>query len=370
MVNRSTSFYTPTMTTSSNDRPMAGPPRITGADVARLAGVSKTAVSQVFSGNGRISAETSRRVMAAAAELGYAPAHAARSLRTGRTGLLSMIIPQADNPYYMEIFAGGQAIAAERGYSLDLVAVENPEAMRRTLGLLGSGIADGVVITDEGDIAELAAEVRALRRRGVAVSVAQDFSPDPEVPAVRVDVEQGARLAVRHLVQLGHRRIAHVSNRRELVRQAARPEETVDGRFRGYQDALAEAGIAYDPALVYGTDASARGGAAAAAAVTARPGPACTAVFAFNDLVAMGLLHGLAMMDVRVPTDLSVVGFDGIDLTEFSVPSLTTVSHPRHELGRRAVALLCDQLDGKPVAERDCVLAPSLVVRGSTGAPA
>lgn len=371
VVNRFTDFYTSSMTTSSEGIP-PDPQRATGVDVARLAGVSKTAVSQVFSGTGRISPDTARRVRAAAAELGYSPAHSGRSLRTGRTGLLSMIIPQAENPYYMEIFAGGRQAALERGYTLNLLAADDIDSLRRTVQLLGSGVADGVVLTGEGGIGELAADIRGLRRRGIAVSVTHDHSPEPDVPAVRVDFERGAMLAVRHLAGLGHRRIAHVGTKAlGPLRPGTAPEGVGDGRFAGYLRGLREAGIEFDPALVYIAAPSAAGGAAAAASITARPGPEPTAVFAFNDLVALGLLNGLAGMDVRVPRDISVVGFDGIALAEYSAPSLTTVSHPRHEVGHRAVSLLCDRLEGcEPSAiEREVTLAPSLVVRGSTAAP-
>ena len=342
--------------------------RATGADVARLAGVSKAAVSQVFGGTGRISAETARRVLSAAAELGYAPDHAARSLRLRRTGMLTMIVPQVDNPYYLEIFAGGQAAAAERGYGLDLFAVADAAAARAKLRQIGTGIADGVVVSGESGLDEdLTTELTRLRDRGVAVAVTQAVGPDPRIPGVRVDVEYGVHLAVRHLVDLGHRRIAYVGNRADAAARARDPKRGGDGRWRGYREALAQAGIDYDETFVHSADPTARGGAVCAATLTARPGPPPTAVFAFNDLVAMGILHGLAMAGVRVPAQMSVVGFDGIELAEFTVPALTTVAHPRQELGRQAVMRLCDQLDGRPDSAPDFVLTPSLVVRGSTG---
>jgi LacI family transcriptional regulator len=345
------------------------PGRVTGADVARRAGVSKAAVSQVFGGTGRISAETARRVQEAAAELGYAPDHAARSLRLRRTGMLTMIIPQVDNPYYLEIFAAGQAAAAVRGYGLDLFAAADAAAARAKLRQVGTGISDGVVLCGESGFDDgLTDELLRLRERGVAVAVTHAAGPDPRIPGVRVDVEHGAHLAVRHLVDLGHRRIAYVGNRADAAARARDSEYGGDGRWRGYREALALAGIDYDEALVHSADPTARGGATCAAALTAGPGPSPTAVFAFNDLVGMGILHGLAMAGVSVPAEMSVVGFDGIELAEFTVPALTTIAHPRAELGRQAVTRLCDQLDGHPAAAPDFVLTPSLVVRGSTGA--
>jgi LacI family transcriptional regulator len=323
--------------------------RVTGLDVARRAGVSKTAVSQVFGGTGRISAETTRRVLTAAAELGYTPAHAARSLRLGRTGLLSMVVPQVDNPYYPEIFAGAREAAAERGYAIDLFAVADSEQARETLRRLGTGMADGVLVTCEDGTDELAPDLRRLRDRGMAVAVTHAAGPDERIPGVRVDIEAGARLAMRHLLGLGHLRIAYVGN----LAGAS------EARHSAYREALAEAGIGYDAALTYGVEPTARSGAEVAAQISA------TAVFAFNDLVAMGIVHGLAAAGVRVPEDVSVVGFDGIAVSEFTVPALTTVAHPRRELGRQAVWRLCDQLDGVAAAE-DVVLTPSLVVRAST----
>jgi LacI family transcriptional regulator len=329
--------------------------------------VSKTAVSQVFGGTGRISAETARRVEAAAAELGYVPDHAARSLRLRRTGMLTMIVPQVDNPYYLEIFAGGQAAAAERGYTLDLFATADAAAGRAKLRQLGTGVSDGVVVSAEAGIDDLAEELLALHDRGVGVAVTQAAGPDPRIPGVRVDLERGAQLAVRHLLDLGHRRIAYVGNRADAAARSRDSQHLGDGRWRGYRAALAQAGVDYDEALVHSADPTARGGATCASALTAHPGPSPTAVFAFNDLVGMGILHGLAMAGVRVPAELSVVGFDGIELGEFTVPALTTVAHPREELGRQAVSRLCDRLNGGPEPGQDFVLTPSLVVRGSTG---
>lgn len=340
---------------------------MTGADVARLAGVSKTAVSQVLGGTGRISPDTAERVRAAAERLGYTPDHSARSLRLGRTGLLTMIIPQVDNPYYLEIFAGAQAAAASRGYAIDLFAVPDAAAARERLRSLATGVADGVVVTAEAGGHELVDDLLRLRERGMAAAVTHTPAPDPRIPAVRADVEHGAHLAMRHLLELGHRRIAYVGNLIDAAARAHDPAKPGDGRWRGYREALADAGIEYDESLVHSTEPTARGGALTAAALIATPGRPPTAVFAFNDLVAIGILHALAAAGVRVPEDISVVGFDGIGLAEFAVPGLTTVAHPRAELGRQAVTHLCDQLDGLAVGHTDSVLASTLVLRASTG---
>lgn len=340
--------------------------------MARSAGVSKTAVSQVFAGTGRISPATAERVLAAAAELGYAPDHAARSLRSRRTRMLTMIIPQVENPYYLEIFAGAQAAAAERGYAIGLFAAADAAAARERLRWLASGVADAVVVTGDAGIDELAEDLRRLREQGVAVAVTHASGPGAQIPSVRVDVERGAHLAVDHLVALGHRRIAYVGNTVDAAARAGDPNHPGDGRWRGYRRALGRAGIDYDETLVYAAEPTAAGGAACAAALAARLGArrAPSAVFAFNDLVGMGVLYGLASAGVSVPADVSVVGFDGVGLGEFTVPALTTIAHPREELGRRAVTLVCDQLDVHPAARsEEAVLSPTLVVRAST-APA
>jgi DNA-binding LacI/PurR family transcriptional regulator len=192
-----------------------------------------------------------------------------------------------------------------------------------------------------------------------------DRSPDPRVPAIRVDVEAGAYLAVAHLLRLGHRRIAHLALHGSGPIEA---EQTSQGdRYRGYRRALAEAGSDAQPAwLVRGVD-TLGGGYEMMQQLLARPGPRPTAALVYNDLTAVGALRALHDAGLAVPQDMAVIGTDGIELGRYTSPALTTIDHPRVELGRLAVEALCSQIEGGPAPETERVLPVRLIVRESCG---
>ncbi len=334
----------------------------TGTDVARQAGVSQSVVSLVLNGGARqhgISNATQERVLSAAAELDYVPNHAARSLRRQRTGVVTFMTSELGNPYFAEVAAAAQQAAMARGYVVNIIAAgpgsDGIEALRR----LGGGTTDGLVI--HGGLAPVRQELRLLPGRGIACVVLQDAADDPAIPCIRVDLRQGARLATGHLLASGHRRVAHVTDVR-LAQGAG------NDRLAGYRDALAAAGLPFDPALVEAGDNSPAGGDAAIRALLARPGPPPSAVFVFNDQMAIGALHGLGALGLRVPDDMAVSGFDGIALGAYTAPPLTSVEHPRQEVGRLAANALLDLIEGKPPAAAVQTLPVRLVVRRSCGA--
>ena len=339
---------------------------MTSLDVAREAGVSQATVSVVLSGSAspiRVSTATRSRVLAAAERLGYVPNHAAQSLRRRRTRSITFINPSPTNPYFAEVVAGAQTAAEEAGYSIFVAAVPTREAALQILWHLNAGTSDGVILGSR-DPAVLT-ELRHALRRGVA-AVALQFAGDDvdrrPVPVVRTDKEAGGHLATHHLIQLGHRRIAHLMDAETYARSAAE-------RTAGYRRALAEAGIDFQPDwLVEGTN-SVAGGDACLRALLARRGPRPTAAFVFNDQMAIGALHALRRLGLRVPEDMAIVGFDGIGLGAFTNPELTSVEQPRPEVGRRAVELIFDQLDGRSASTpREVTLPLRLVVRESCGA--
>jgi LacI family transcriptional regulator len=185
---------------------------------------------------------------------------------------------------------------------------------------------------------------------------------------VRIDDEEGAYLATRHLISLGHRTIANIATR---ATPPADDEHTASSdRYRGYRRALAEADLPYDDGLLVGTAQGPRlqAGLAIGHAWPELPEPRPTAAFVSNDLLSIGLLRGLAEAGVRVPDDLAVASFDGIELSRFTTPTLTTIEHPRVDLGRIGTEMLVDVIDGKLPAERERVLPIRLVVRESCGA--
>jgi DNA-binding LacI/PurR family transcriptional regulator len=330
--------------------------------VARHAGVSQATVSIVLNDTKtpiRVSSATRSRVLASADMLGYVPNHAAQSLRRQRTRGITFINPSPENPYFAEIAAAAQATAETAGYSISMVAIPTREAAVQILAHLNAGTSDGVIVgsRDPRVLAALSAGIR----RGLAVVALQVDTEDLQVPVVRTDREAGGYLATRHLLELGHRRIGHLM---DAAAYARRPTE----RTAGYRRALAEEEIEVNPSWIVQGGNTVVGGDASMRALLGRGTPLPTAVFAFNDQIAIGALHALRTCGLRVPEDMAVVGFDGIALGAFTTPELTTVEQPRAEVGKRAAELVFELLDGSPSSPAHVTLPVRLVVRESCGA--
>jgi DNA-binding LacI/PurR family transcriptional regulator len=336
--------------------------RITSRDVARHAGVSQATVSIVLNGSStpiRVSPATRLRVLAAADTLGYVPNHTAQSLRRRRTRGITFINASPENPYFAEIVASAQADAEKAGYSISVANVPTHDAAKQILAQLNAGSSDGVIVgsRDPRVLAELAPAIR----RGLAVVALQYDGDDPQIGVVRTDREAGGYMATRHLVALGHQRIAHLT---DVAAYARRPGE----RSAGYRRALAEAGLEARSDWIVAGPTTLAGGHASMSALLDRVGPPPTAVFAFNDQMAIGALHALRVRGLAAPEDIAVVGFDGIALGEYTTPELTTIEQPRHEIGQRAVRMLLDQLDAAPSSPTQVTLPVHLKVRESCGA--
>jgi len=334
--------------------------RPTSAEVAALAGVSRTTVSLVLNDRGGelgISAETRARVADAAARLSYQPSHAARSLRRWRTNVIALLLYTLDSFYNAEIIGAAHAAALERGYSLNIMSAKFDEVQRRAYSLLSGGVADGVIVA--APPADFAADLKKLAENGMPIVVMQHHSPDPALQAVRVDLERGGYVATRHLIDLGHRRIAHIgSASQRLLKRRERSD--------GYLQALQDAGIAADPRLIAMAEPSLAGGFSAMQELLAqdeRP----SAVFVYSDQMAVGALHALRKHGVRVPEEMAVVGFDGIALGGFVTPELTTVDYSRADIGRLAVEAVISRLEGEAEPLREQVLPVRLLVRESCG---
>lgn len=331
----------------------------TSLDVATLAGVSKTAVSLVLNGRGDehgLSPDTQSRIRVAADALGYTPNHAARSLRRQRSNIITFLTADLGNRYFAEVMASAEDAARARGYVVNVISARSADAETEAFKRLGGGISDGLMV--HGGSIRTSAGIALLRRRGLACVLLQDAGADTKIPCVRVDIAEGGLLATQHLLSLGHRSVAHITDRRLSGK-------LVNDRLIGYRKALETAGIAFDPNLVIQADNSFAGGDAAMRMLmntTQRP----SAVFVFNDQMAIGGLHALAADRLRVPEDVAVVGFDGTELGAFTTPELTTIDHPRAELGRWAATTVMDQLAGSTVQEMR-TLPVRLVVRASCG---
>lgn len=322
-------------------------------DVARVAGVAPSTVSNYFTGKANVSEETRARIEKAVRQLGYRPNVAARSLRLSQTKSIGLVVPNIANPFFAEIVQAIGLACQRLGYSLLLSASNGDDSRENELvhNLFKQHI-DGMLIIHTG------------RDR-------QDlpFADNPPLPIVFVDREvegcasvatdnyMGGRLAARHLAKLGHRRIgilagdAHVRN--------------VQQRIEGFQDELAQHGLAIDPNLVIKGAQSFETGRDVHFLMV-RPEPP-TAIFATNDIIALGAWHKLNAMGYRIPDDISIVGFDNIEMSDWTLPPLTTVNQDKRELGRQAVALLVKTIQSKSSTYETIYVPPTIVIRGSTG---
>jgi LacI family transcriptional regulator len=338
-----------------------GRPRATITDVAAEAGVHPSTVSRVLTGNGStaIRAETQERVLAAADRLGYRPSELARSLRLQRTCALGMLVPDITNPFFSSIIKGAEDAARERDYNLILCNTEDdPEREESYLRVLREREVDGLLIASSRMADDT---IAALRDQQFPFVLLNRVAGDAGDLAVLVDNHAAAFEVVTHLKDLGHRRIGHIAG----------PHKTTTGveRRNGYVAAIAAHGLADEPGLVVEAEAfTARAGYDALSVMLAGPGRP-TAVFAANDLIAIGMLQLLRTMGVRVPQDISIVGFDDIPLAGLLDPALTTVCVPQPEMGMAGARLLIDRLEGRPIDDFRVTLPTELIVRASSAPP-
>lgn len=327
--------------------------RITIADVAREAGVSRQTVSRVLNNKGEIKPETLARVRAVIERLDYHPSSIARGLATRHTLTLGFIVPDIANPFFADISRGADDVAQQAGFSLLLCnTAEDPIREADLLRKLEQRSVDGVVLCSsrlpERDLADL------MKRHPAVVLVNRCL---PGSSAVCVDDAHGAGLLVRHLLRAGRRAIGCLAG--PPVSYSSQE------RARGYAEALAAAGGHLAPALTIRCPSlDLEGGRHAARSLLAER-PKTDAIVCHNDLVAVGALQACAELGRRVPDDVAVAGADDILLASLVTPALTTLRCDRHALGATAVRLLLDQLNGASDGCKTVVFQPELVVRAS-----
>jgi len=329
-------------------------------NVASRAGVSTATVSRALNGTAKIAPATRQAIDEAVRELGYRPNGLARSLRTKSTQTIALLLPDITNPFFPRLVRGVQVAARRRGYLMLLASAEGDAAGEQDyLELFRANAVDGALLVGVSIPSEQI--TRVVAEGFPIVSLDRDIDC-PDVPLVQVDNREGARTAVEHLLQLGHRRIAHIGGPHGL--------NISRERLAGYREALTSARIAVDPALIVEGDYEETGGAAAAARLL-DSGVHFTAVFAANDLTAIGAMDALHERGLQVPDDVSVVGFDDLRLAAYVSPGLTTVHQPAAEIGERAAGILIDIIRGRRRAGRvgHVVLPPHLVERASTAPP-
>jgi DNA-binding LacI/PurR family transcriptional regulator len=336
--------------------------RVTIADVAEAAGVSKTAVSFAFNNPGRLNADTATRIMEIATSLGYRPDPVARMLTQRRTGTIGLLTPQAlasifSNPFFGMFSAGVAAVAEEAGYGLHFISPLHGSLSRA----IHRSIVDGVVAiglaADHPEIAE-------IRKAGLPMTTVDSDLFD-ELPSVDVDDEGGAEAAAEHIVEFGHRDILVIGiERAEHAPSGA--DDVVARRLRGYRAALTAVGVTIADDEIVVSPATFAGGLAAVERAWAS-GRRPTAILAMSDAIAIGAIRGLRDRGLSIPADVSVVGFDDIELAQTTDPPLTTVHQPIRGKGEEAARLLLAVIGGRGESPGHRRLPTRLVIRASAG---
>ena len=327
-------------------------------DVAQAAGVSQTAVSFVLNGRAdkEISKDTSERIWAAIRALGYRPNAVAQSLRSGRSSLLGLVTDEiASTPFAVDIVRGAQDAAWEGGRILTLVNTNRQSRLEsEAVAALVQHQVEGIIFAMMYHQEIVLPPVLGPR---LPVALVNCFSADPSTRSVVPDEELGGYTAVQHLVQHGHRRIGFMNNIDDIPATA--------GRLAGYYRALAEANIPPRPEAVTQQRAIAQGGFDATLHLMAQTPPP-TALFCFNDRMAMGAYAALQTLGLRIPEDVSVVGFDDLQLIAPHLrPALTTMALPHYAMGRWGV----DTLFGQQPSPSKTLMACALVERASVAPP-
>jgi LacI family transcriptional regulator len=340
---------------------MSAPPgtrtKVTIREIADLAGVSVATVSRVMNGRDDVSRETRELVQRIVRERGYTANRTARGLSAGRTGLIGATVPLVHPAYFSFILSGAAEALYERDMRLVLCPTQHEHDREVTLlERMMHGTTDGgllILPQESGD------ELEHLLEHGYHFVVVDPLLPlSDRIPAVSAAHAAGADLAVKHLLSLGHRRIAAITGPRGWI--------ATEDRLLGYHAALAAAGILAEPELVAEANFfEIEPGMKAARRLLDLHEPP-TAIFAFNDNLAIGALQAARERGVRVPEELSVVGFDDVEAAEIVTPALTTVRQPLAEMGRMAVSLLERLIEGQRIEALHVELRTQLVVRRST----
>ena len=326
-------------------------------NVAQAAGVSTATVSRTLNRPSAVAEATRRAVFAAIRTTGYQVNEAARNFRRQRTGSIVTLVPNLANPFFSQIFAGLAQVLTPAGYNLLVADTQaGPDADERLERLLGSGQCDGVVLLDGGLRPELVTQLP--ERGGPPLLMACEWVPGVPLPQVRIDNREGAAMAVRHLAELGHQEIGHLTGPQGNV--------LTESRLDGWRAALAERGLPVREEWILEGDFTLDSGAFAARRWLAMRHPP-RAVVCGSDEMAIGFIGALGRAGAKVPRDVSVVGFDDVELAAHAMPRLTTIRQPRTEIGIAAATSLLKLIDGGQVSET--LLPIRLVRRDSTAAP-
>ncbi|MET3926925.1 LacI family DNA-binding transcriptional regulator [Devosia sp. 2618] len=330
---------------------------VTIKDVARRAEVSFTTVSHVINKSRPVSEETAERVFAAIAELGYVPSGVARALQSNRTRTIGMIVTTTTNPFFGEVIRGVERVCFKHGYAL-MICNTDDVASQLVVYLQALLIkrVDAIVVMTSNASPEFFDHVGQVKRVPL---VAIDAPPGSVGSVFSDDSIAGGRIVAEFLADRGFTNIAVVTGPEQHPRMR--------DRLTGFQAALAERAIALPPGWMVRTDISMDGGLEATRAILSSGRPRPQAIFALSDIMAIGVLHGLHEAGLRVPEDVSVVGYDDIAFAAHTLPPLTTICQPSVDMGGRAAEAIISHLEANTPLPKAVQLPPELMVRDSVG---
>ncbi|MET3136306.1 LacI family transcriptional regulator [Undibacterium sp. GrIS 1.2] len=324
--------------------------------VAEKARVSTTTVSHVINNTRVVSEDARERVLSVIQELRYIPSAVARSLKNDKTQTLGMMIPNNSNPYFAEVIQGIEDESFRLGYNIILCnSYDDPKKQAAYTRVLMEKRIDGLILVSSGIDLEL---TQLLADEAIPKVLVDREVPGVAADFIEADHEQGGYLATKYLLDLGHRRIACVSGPKTLLPSG--------DRVSGYLRALKEAGVDYNSDYLAHSDFTSQGGFSAFQQLLALPNRP-TAIFASNDLMAIGGLCAAQQAGMRIPDELSVVGYDDIALASFSTPPLTTIAQPKYEIGVLTARVLVNRILNAELPFRREMLQTELIMRQSTG---
>jgi DNA-binding LacI/PurR family transcriptional regulator len=328
--------------------------------IAKMAGVSLGTVSNVLNGSTRVREPLRKRVMDAVDSLGYQPSQLARGLRREKTNVIAMIIPDITNPFFPAVVRGAEDVAFSNGYRLILCNTDNDHSKELVhLRELRTFLPAGLIVIPSS-FSDLTTQVEPYRRSGAAVVCVDRLPKHWDGDTVTANNEVGAFGAVSYLLRLGHTRLSAIVGPLHLTNS--------NQRLAGFKRAAQKHGIRIRPEYIQETVFDKQGGYHKATLLL-RMIPRPTVIFAANDLIALGALLAVRDAGLRCPDDVSIIGYDNLDLSEMTNPPLTSVSQPGYQMGTTAASLLLDRVRGDAGPAKHVILETSLTLRHSVAPP-
>jgi DNA-binding LacI/PurR family transcriptional regulator len=329
-------------------------------EIARMAGVSLGTVSHVLNNSATVREPARKRVLEAVQSVGYQPNQLARGLRRDKTNMIGMIIPDVTNPFFPAVVRGAEDVAFSNGYRLILCNTDNDHAKELVhLNELRTYLPAGLIVIPS-NFSDLTVQAERYRRAGTGVVCVDRLPKNWSGDTVTADNEEGAYNATRCLIQLGHKKLATITGPLHLT--------NAKDRLMGFRRAVREAKLPLKPEYVQETTFDKRGGYLKTI-VLLRLIPRPTAIFAGNDMIALGALIAIREAGLKCPKDISLMGFDDLDLGETTDPALSSVSQSGYQLGTSAAQILLDRIKGDRTPAKHVVLKTSLDLRKSVAPP-